>query len=350
MARNGSGTYTRVNTFTSGNAITAAGHNQNWADLETEMTNSVAADGQTSLTGPLKAANGTAAAPGITFAADADSGIYRIGTNNVGMAVNGAKVLDVATTGLSITGTLTSSGAVNVTSGGLTVTAGGLTVTAGAVSLPAGAIGSAAIADGAITLAKVADSSAESRLLGRGEGSGAGAFEELTLGGGLSLSGTTLSSVQPVDGSLVNSAIAEYAGTTAISAAIPIDDTIPQIGEGYEIISTSYTMASTTNKLRIRFNGFFSGSTSQAVAVAAVFLNSNADALAASSSTLTTSNLTQPITLEHEFTPGTTSALTISIRIGVLSGKSVSMNSLSTSRIFGGTAKSTLLLEEIKAS
>lgn len=157
MARNGSGTYTRVNTFTSGNAITAAGHNQNWADLETEMTNSVAADGQTLMTGPLKAANGTAAAPSLAFASDPDSGVYRIGANNVGMAVNGAKVLDVATAGLSITGTLTSSGALTVAADGLTITAGGLTVTAGTVSLPAGSIGTADIADSAVTEDKIAD-------------------------------------------------------------------------------------------------------------------------------------------------------------------------------------------------
>lgn len=112
MARNGSGTYSVPNTFVSGNTVTAAGHNQNWTDIASEMTNSVAADGQTSMTGPLKAANGTAAAPSHTFASDTDSGMYRIGGNNVGVAVNGAKVLDVATTGLDVTGTVNSSGAV----------------------------------------------------------------------------------------------------------------------------------------------------------------------------------------------------------------------------------------------
>lgn len=104
MSRNGSGVYTKVNTFVSGNTVTAAGHNQNWDDLATEMTNSVAADGQTSLTGALKAASGTVGAPGVTFASDPDSGLYRIGSNNIGVAVNGAKVLDVATTGLGVTG------------------------------------------------------------------------------------------------------------------------------------------------------------------------------------------------------------------------------------------------------
>jgi microcystin-dependent protein len=96
--------YSKVNTFVSGNTITAAGHNQNWDDLVSEMTNSVAADGQTTMTGPLKSASGTVGAPGITFGSDPDCGIYRIGANNIGVAVNGTKIIDVATTGATVTG------------------------------------------------------------------------------------------------------------------------------------------------------------------------------------------------------------------------------------------------------
>lgn len=51
--------------------------------------------------------DGTVSLPALTFMGDKDSGVYRIGANNVGVAVNAAKVLDVATTGLGITGTVT---------------------------------------------------------------------------------------------------------------------------------------------------------------------------------------------------------------------------------------------------
>lgn len=51
-------------------------------------------------------ADGTVAAPSISFLADQDTGIYRIGANNIGVAANGAKVLDVSTTGLSVDGVL----------------------------------------------------------------------------------------------------------------------------------------------------------------------------------------------------------------------------------------------------
>jgi microcystin-dependent protein len=106
MARNGSGSYTRVNTFVAGNSITAAGHNQNWADLETEMSNSVAADGQTTITAALKGFAGTVSTPGYGFSADTNTGIYRIGADNLGIACAGAKVIDVATTGADVIGAL----------------------------------------------------------------------------------------------------------------------------------------------------------------------------------------------------------------------------------------------------
>jgi hypothetical protein len=53
--------------------------------------------------------------------------------------------------------------------------------------------GALTIANDAITYAKMQSVSAASRLLGRGSAGGAGDVEEITLGSGLSLSGTTLS-------------------------------------------------------------------------------------------------------------------------------------------------------------
>lgn len=88
-ARNGSGTYTVPNTFSAGTTITASGHNTNWSDLATELTNSVAADGQTPMTGALKGFAGTVSLPGYSFNADTDTGMYRHGANELGFATGG---------------------------------------------------------------------------------------------------------------------------------------------------------------------------------------------------------------------------------------------------------------------
>lgn len=106
MSRNGSGTFSIPNTLVSGTPITAAAHNQNYADIGSEITNSLALDGQSTMTGPIKAASGSVSAPSVTFGSDPDSGFYRIGSNNMGGAVGGTKILDVSTSGLVVVGDL----------------------------------------------------------------------------------------------------------------------------------------------------------------------------------------------------------------------------------------------------
>ena len=49
--------------------------------------------------------DGAANAPSLSFISDIDSGFYRIGANNIGLALNGTKAFDFLTTGLVVTGT-----------------------------------------------------------------------------------------------------------------------------------------------------------------------------------------------------------------------------------------------------
>lgn len=72
--------------------------------------------------------NGSAGVPSVTFSTDTDSGLYRIGANNIGISVGATKIIDVATTGASITGALSAT---------TTVSAGTLLLTGdGAVGAP----------------------------------------------------------------------------------------------------------------------------------------------------------------------------------------------------------------------
>lgn len=69
----------------------------------------------------IRTNDGSVAAPGFSFTLDTNTGWYRIGTDNMGAACNGAKVLDIGVLGLDVTGTLSSSGALSgVTSGTIT--------------------------------------------------------------------------------------------------------------------------------------------------------------------------------------------------------------------------------------
>jgi len=72
---------------------------------------------EVSVTGKIQVGDGAVGAPSVTFWNDPDSGLYRIGANNLGIAVNGAKVLDVATTGLGVTGILSATGVIKAPDG-----------------------------------------------------------------------------------------------------------------------------------------------------------------------------------------------------------------------------------------
>lgn len=166
MSRNGSGTMSVVNTLVSGTPITAAAHNQNYSDIASEITNSVAVDGQSTMTGPLKASSGTALAPSHTFGSDADTGAYRSASNEYSIAAGGSQI-------------------VTVSSGGLDVKTGSLKV-AGVAKFP---IVTADINDKAVTYAKIQDASTTAVILAR-RTAAAGPFEESTISQVLDFTGT----------------------------------------------------------------------------------------------------------------------------------------------------------------
>lgn len=122
-ARNASGTYSLPtgNPVTAGNTITASWANTTLTDLGSEITNSLDRNGKGAMLAPLQCVPGSVSAPGVTFSNDSDTGVYRIGANNPGMAAGGVKAQEWATTGatfplaVTIAGVLTADGGVVAT-------------------------------------------------------------------------------------------------------------------------------------------------------------------------------------------------------------------------------------------
>lgn len=108
---NGSGTFTLAQAaFVPSTPISSSAMNSDLSDIATNgLTNAITKDGQTTITGALKGASGSVGAPSYSFSADLDSGWYRIGANNIGISVNATKILDIATTGLSVIGAVSPS-------------------------------------------------------------------------------------------------------------------------------------------------------------------------------------------------------------------------------------------------
>lgn len=197
MARNGSGTYTLSDTVTNATTVDADELNAIFTDLGNEITNSVALDGQSTMTGPLKAANGSAAAPAHAFGSDTDTGAYRVGSNTYGIAAGGSLVAQVDSTGLTVTGAAIASGQFRASDGSasapgfsfsgdtntgiyrigadtigiavngaliVTIDTDGLELASGKAVSGTGAIDGASIADGDLPLAKLANQNNQTLL------------------------------------------------------------------------------------------------------------------------------------------------------------------------------------------
>ena len=80
-----------------------------WDAAGTALTSSSSSAGQ------FLGGNGTVSLPFYSYSSDPDSGMYRIGANNLGLALSGAKVVDYGTAGVGVTGTLTASSVITGT-------------------------------------------------------------------------------------------------------------------------------------------------------------------------------------------------------------------------------------------
>jgi len=142
----------------------------------------------------------------------------------------------------------------------------------------------------------------------------------------------------------------QYATDAAVSAAlstnIPVDDTIPQNTEGDEVLTQAVTPKSATSILEIVATIHMSAAAAEQL-VAALFVDSTANALAIGIEYVSAADKVVTVTLRHLVVSGSTSARTYKIRIGS-NAQDVVMNGIVTgpARLFGGVLRSSLRITE----
>lgn len=134
-------------------------------------------------------------------------------------------------------------------------------------------------------------------------------------------------------------------GTT--TNQIPQDDTIPQITEGAEFISLTITPKSSTSRLHISavIMGW-SGINADIGQTYALFMDSDADAIAAVGARTTDASSGSVATLEHARLANTTSPITFRIRCGNDTADTFTFNGQNGSRLYGSAQKSTMRIVE----
>jgi microcystin-dependent protein len=81
-----------------GDTILASQHNPPLEDLAESMTQRVMATGAKPMTGPLKASDGSVAAPALTFNSATSSGMYKT-SNGIGFSIGGVQVAELVSGG-----------------------------------------------------------------------------------------------------------------------------------------------------------------------------------------------------------------------------------------------------------
>jgi len=167
--------------------------------------------------------------------------------------------------------------------------------------------------------------------------------------GVISGAGTIAKTALP-SGSILQVVNADLASFFSTSATIPLDDTIPQITEGAEILTCAITPTSATSKLIIDVVMNVANDNASNISYICLFQDSTANALrAAWSRTVAANNPVSPMVLKHYMTAGTTSSTTFRVRGGSSSASTFQINGGSGTRYQGGSLISSITITEIAA-
>ena len=156
-----------------------------------------------------------------------------------------------------------------------------------------------------------------------------------------------LTAATPRSGQVIQRLLSSSTALVTGATTMPFDDSIPQSGEGVQMLTQAITPRHAADLLFISHVGMYSPSASGNMGVA-LFQDSTANALAAVACTVNGANEVFTIPLIYQMQAGTTSSTTFKIRAGHASG-SIAMNGQggAATRLYGGVAYSGLAITEI---
>lgn len=153
----------------------------------------------------------------------------------------------------------------------------------------------------------------------------------------------------PGGGRVVQSVDTQTGAVATGTTTMPADDTIPQITEGTEFMTLAITPTNASNILEIEVVANLAFSAGAPFMTAALFQDSTADALAATTQVLTGADEPKTYCFRHRMTAGTTSATTFRVRGGSPVAGTTTFNGAAGARLLGGVIASSITITEIAA-
>jgi hypothetical protein len=126
----------------------------------------------------------------------------------------------------------------------------------------------------------------------------------------------------------------------------PLNDTIPQITEGNEVMTRTITPTVAANLLEIQVTSCAAYSTAGGMTVA-LYVGTTANALACGVQQIVSGAQMNVITFTHRVVAGVTTELTFRVRVGCNTGGTVTFNGDSGGRRMGGTMGSSIRIREM---
>ena len=149
-------------------------------------------------------------------------------------------------------------------------------------------------------------------------------------------------------GGLVRSNIYFSTASATATATIPFDNTIPTSGEGFQVMTTTWTPLAVNNRIRILVSSLVSSSTAAQVSTS-LFQDANTAALAAAAVKIGTAGDTNQVGLAYEYTATATASTTFNVRVGASAAATTTFNGSLGTQLFGGVANSYIQVQEYKA-
>lgn len=150
-------------------------------------------------------------------------------------------------------------------------------------------------------------------------------------------------------GDVIQVALSEDAAVATGTTVLPLDDTIPQSGEGVQFMTKAITPGYSGNVLEVEHEGHYANSNTDTQIGLALFQDSVANALVADViSRPATAGVVAHGQLRHRVVGSVESvATTFKIRAGCASAGTITFNGSAGARLFGGVLTSSLMITEL---